>query len=280
MRAALIPLILAAVFTTSAGAQPPPPDPPEVVRTSPRGPMGRRMPEGRSPLARLQARDDVTTPPTGLSFRLAMMRDLELHVPLLHEKLQAFGAIQDERQKLQIQKRQVAQTSGRSEVRLKRFHDLLRREDLLTSRQRALYAETARDAERIRNQIAKRRSRIEAHLRDLELRGEELRPTDPGPDHPEFRFLTRALRVYETLEQKLDARAENRNRPDWVRPLFRGLIPPEDEPAGIRNDHAERRLKHLRAERDELRRRLMQVQREIDELERARRHNPPHDEFR
>lgn len=268
MHAVLAMVTMMAVGSSaSIRAESRPAGPREAEKGSSRGHHhDRRSFDERGPRFHL-FRDGPTTGSSGAGFRQAMMEDLRDHVPLLHAQMQAVFAIQQERQHLQVQKREAARASERSEAKLQRFHELVRRDDTLTSRQRALLVETAAGAEAIRAQVALRRSELEARL--LELESDELENPERAQDAEttEIRFLTRAIRTYGFLDSRLAALQENPRNPEWMRPLLKGMFFAGGESDDSRRgDGTERRLQQLQEEEENLRRRLHWIQREIEAL--------------
>lgn len=209
-------------------------------------------------------RDRHTSGP-GEMYRAFFQNELK-NVPLLQQHLGALWQIQQKRLELQRERDQVADNRTlRPEVALRRFHDLLGREDKLNEQQKELFGQVIRDAGRIQQQITARRQQIEQQLGSSQVpdTGEG---KAPSPEQIERKNLRRALRMYDFFQGRIEEVRKNPERIDLLNRFLRN-VPPADEMAeGRMVDHARRRLEEIQREQQELEARLDHLQNEVREL--------------
>lgn len=204
-------------------------------------PGGREDEDGTGPpgpVFRPMAADAGTSLAPG-SIRRAALDELRT-VPLLETKVRAMISLQMDRRRLQEEKRRAAMDArrGGDPKNLGRFHEVVRLEDELTSRQQRLLAETVRDADAIRAQVAARRGAVAARMAALETSvaagNDSANPADPGrtrsgpfsPQAIELRWMSRLNFVYEAVEERLANLESNPRQPDWARPILRIVLNP------------------------------------------------------
>lgn len=197
---------------------------------------------------------------SGGGFRQRMLEEIR-HVPLLEKRLKAMMEIQQERASLQHARDQFARrTEKPSSSQLNEFHDLLRREDLLTSQQEQLISQLLRDADKIQEQIAKRRA-------DITKRQAELKSRPQTPDiGGELRLLERSAGLYQFLDDKIDDLRENpQQQTDLLRRLTKGMwFVGEADPH--MTEQVRRRLQQVQEDQDSLRHRMDEIDGQINEL--------------
>jgi DNA repair exonuclease SbcCD ATPase subunit len=185
------------------------------------------------------------------------------NLPTLREKLNALFELQQEHLALQRLREKIARGSGQpTNEQLRQFHDLLAREEALSSRSAALVTSFQRDRARLLDEIAARRQAIEDRL-------EELRNKAPAELSPkaseELRNLYRTRRMYAHITERLNQLDEIGSSTDWQNRLLRGLWSPEEiDPRLV--EQARERLRQLEHEQQELRERLDDLREQLEDL--------------
>lgn len=183
------------------------------------------------------------------------------HVPTLDARLRGLLQVQQQKMALQRERREFIEDSGiASDVVLRRFHDLLKREDVLTSRQQEMIGLIRADVDKIQNEIAKRRAEL-ARQTESPVK-EETRFSA----YLERRRLQRMIRFYDSLSESLAKLKEDENESEWIRRISRGGWPAEEIDAEVL-EQSRRRIQQLVQEQEELRRRMQELDLQINELD-------------
>ncbi|MGI8905855.1 MAG: hypothetical protein ACR2IE_05110 [Candidatus Sumerlaeaceae bacterium] len=202
------------------------------------------------------------------------LRDEMKNVPLLAPKVSDLADIQQQRNVLQKERAQIADDrSLSSEQSLRKFHDLLKREDNLNNRQKSLLESFVNDAPRIQKQIAERRQQIQAKLKQLPEPLEDDGTEALTPQRTEARNLMQSARLYEFLDARMTSLQENPERVDMLQRFFKGM-PNFDEPErGGGYEEARSRLQQIQLEQEKLSERMDRLDEEIRQLRQVLR-NP------
>jgi hypothetical protein len=206
-------------------------------------------------------RDSMTSGPVA-NIRQLMSNELK-NVPLLGDKIRDLMQIHQERMVLQRQRQQIAMSSEEpTDEVLKRFHELLRREDQLTSKVQALTGDLARDAEKIRKQVLRRQQEIDSQIAQLrEVRPDSKEPAATG----DIRNLARAKRLYDFVLELLNSLESEQNSQEWPSKLMRGLWA-QDEIDSHVAEQARRQLQQIQHDQEDLRRRIEQIDERLQDL--------------
>jgi chromosome segregation ATPase len=208
------------------------------------------------------ARDMFSSGGQGMMMRQFVSEELS-HVPSLQSKLQRVIQLQQEKANLEQKLRQSVQGAGR-ETRWTDFHELLGRQDAVTTKMLELLAEFSRDSDRLHEEVARRRQEIGSQIDELRRN----RPEGTGEardDTPEMRTLNRGLRFYDFVLDRLAVLHENPQRIEWLRSLLRGSLGNDTADMQV-VQQALRRLQQLEQDQEELRRSMQQVEGQIAEL--------------
>lgn len=181
------------------------------------------------------------------------------HVPLLLARIQQINQLQQSRQALFRERQNMAQKTDRpSERTLKDFHGVLSRDDEISSRIQELQAQFAADAPEMLKQIAARRTELQAEL--------EAAKDNPAQfDADELKNKTRAIKIYDYIESRLEALRDDPKQADWMRRVMRGMWM-MDELDARTSEQLRRRIDDVQHEQDELRRRMTQLDSQVKEL--------------
>lgn len=205
--------------------------------------------------------DEATTGPRGwMKWGGGLPEDLK-NVPALDTPLREMLEIHQERLQLARQRQAIALDRSRPSGEIvKEFHELLRREDELTSRQRTVLAGLLKNLDSVQEQVARRR---EALRREMELAaGGEV---GEGRSAPDSRRLWRALRFYDMIGPRLEVLARDPDRPDALRMLLRGGFETEGlDPAGAETLRVQ--LREVRQQQERLQRKMQELEQQIDEI--------------
>lgn len=222
------------------------------------GPGGRPPARQMLPRRPFVPREGTSVPLAAL--RQAMAEELK-NVPLLDEKIREIVSLQQERMTLIRERQKFANDPGRpSQAEIREFHELLEREDKLTTRQRDLIAGFARDAESLRQEAQKRLDEINGELQELKNKRDAGEP----PAVARERELGRFSRFYSLFLERLDDLKERPDDPDWMRRFGRAFWAGDLDPQSA--DQLRRRLTEIEQDREELRRRCDQIDARIGEL--------------
>lgn len=199
-------------------------------------------------------------------FRL-FMRDEIKNVPALAPKVNSLAEMQQQRNALQRQRASVAEDRSLSaDESLRKFHDLMKREDELNNRQRGLLDELVKDTPQIQKQISDRRQQIQKRLEEL---GEPEPTMDfrmpATPEEQEARNLAHADKLYQFLDKRLQMLQENPDRLDLLNRFFKGM-PTMEEPEGPALEDARRKLEQMQNEHDDLTERMQRLEGQIREM--------------
>lgn len=190
-------------------------------------------------------------------------------IPTLEGPIREIGEIHQERVLLRKERARIATETGRpKDTLVKEFHELLRREDELTTRQRRVMKEIGRDAAKIRAEAEARRAATEESLRALK---EQL--GDNPMQSAEYRSAIRSLRFYESVDERLREFEENPDRENLIHSmLFRSMFlrgtwndTRELDPAVV--EQTRRQVRDLRQQQEKLERRMDEIERQLDEME-------------
>lgn len=249
------------------------------TRSGVRGPEGRGSESGdRNRFRRSEGRGsglfrDKHTSSPGEAYRNFTQNELK-NVPLLQSQLEALSQIQQERSNMQRERNQVADDRSLSpDAALRKFHDLLRREDTLNERQKDLLSRMVRESEAVERQIGVRRAEIE---RTLALNSvPDLEDGDtPTTEQLERRSLRRTLRMYDFFQSRIKDLRQNPERLDLLHRFFRGIPPGDDGSEGKMVEQARRRLEEIQQEQGDLEKRLERLNGEVRELRQLLRVRP------
>jgi hypothetical protein len=249
------------------------PDNPRFVqpRAAGEGNRGFRSPAGTKnwPLFR----EPGTSAPLTM-FRQFMREEMK-NIPTLEPRLTELVEIQQQRTLLQKQRAQIADDrSLNSEESLRKFHDLLKREDDLNNRQKGVLQALIKDAPQIQKQIGDRKSKIQERLHELGAEAPEPGEPQPAdlPEQAEIRNLNHAAKLYDFLSGRITALQANPDRVELLNRFFKGL-PNSDEPDGPSIEKARTRLDQLQQEHDNLSDRMERIESELRELRQYLRSN-------
>lgn len=193
------------------------------------------------------------------------------HVPLLDKDITPLVKLQQERYALAVARQHAVsgQRADRpSDSELKAFHDLLRKDDELTSRQQELLQALSRDADAIQQQIGQRRQEIAQRLKELS------KQPPSSTVSQEMRALSRANRAYDFVADRLANVQERPLAADWLRRFMHGMLS-GDEPDPQMLDQFRRRLQQIEQDQEELRRKAAQLDQQIDEIQDLLEHARP-----
>jgi hypothetical protein len=222
-------------------------------------------PAPRSSRSNLAARfpgfHDFVTTGGGASLRQSFMEEMR-HVPTLEPKLQRLMRVQQEKQAVRQKLEQTARLTNRPSSELWReFHDLLAKQDELTSQQTEIVSDLQRDADVIQDELVARRNEVSARLEELRRSGKE------GADQrPESRSQSRILRMYDMLIERMPALKESPSEGEWVLGFMRGMHVPMDGVDPRVLEQARSHLQQLEQDCDELRSRMRTIEEQIGEL--------------
>ncbi len=236
-------------FDPPAGAPPPAPG---IVDELPDRMHEKALPAPRMAWKRFWLeRDNMTTGGKGL--RAAFWQELH-NVPTLEKYLRDFGKLQRERAMLEQRRREVAQRSDLpSDEALRRFHQILRQEDELTSQAAQLLAELRKERETIAREV---RERLEA----LEQTGDHAKKEWGG------RWMVpRWKRFYRGILEKLESEELASSPNEWLGGVFRDFMA-LDRAAEPTVEGALRQIEKLQREQEELRWHLESIQSQLDDL--------------
>lgn len=199
-------------------------------------------------------RDFATSGPAA-AHRQFLMEELQ-NVPLLQEKVRALIQLMGDRQAIARERMELAEPGSRPTAeQLKAWHDLLKREDALTSRQEEVVHDFVRDSGELQKQISRRRDVIR----------QKLESATGGTSETDTRNLWRARRMYDFLLQRLAKLEDEPDQEDFMRNMMRGMWSSEDmDPATA--DQVRRRLTQIVQEQEELRRRMNQLDEQVNDL--------------
>jgi predicted transcriptional regulator len=222
---------------------------------------GRFMPGRFIPQPFAPADDPATTGSRGgPKWGAALPEELK-NIPALDKPLRELIEIQQERMQLARQRQAVAMARSRPAAEImKEFHDLLRREDELTSRQRSVVEQLIGDLDAIQEQVARRR---DALRRELETAPDEGLGQGRGP--LESRRLWRSLRFYDMIVPRLEALAKDSDRHDAIRALLRG----DWDAQRLDSADAETlraQLREVRQQQERLQRKMQDLEQQIEEI--------------
>lgn len=208
----------------------------------------------------LTNRDPMSSPVLQLR---RLLNEEFANLPTLREKLSELLELQQEHLTLQRLRERIARGTGQpTDEQLRQFHELLAREEALSSRSAALVKSFQRDRAKLLDEIAARRQVIENKLDELRNKA----PSEPSPKQSEeLRNLYRARRVYAHLAERLKQLDETGSAMDWQNRLLRGLWSPEEvDPRVV--EQARERLRQLEHEQQELRERLDDLREQLEDL--------------
>lgn len=202
----------------------------------------------------------TTGPRGGFKFGSGLPEELK-NVPALDAPLREMVEIQHERMQLARQRQFIAGDRSRpSGVIMREFHELLRREDELTSRQRSVMERLVGDLDVIQDQVAKRREALRREMESAPA-GEPGEGRSPA----EARRLWRALRFYDTIGSRLETLAKDPDRQDALRTLLRGGLDTEGlDSAGV--ETLRNQLREVRQQQERLQRKMHELEQQIDEM--------------
>lgn len=199
-------------------------------------------------------------------FRQFMREELK-NVPALDPVITDLVEIQQQRNLLQRQRSQIADDRTlSSDESLRKFHDLLKREDELNVRQREVLQKLLHDGPVIQKQIADRKKYIQKRLQELAPSGQPpVSVGTPGEEQTEFHNLSHAARLYEFLGSRMTSIQANPDRIELLNRFFKGM-PNMDETSPDTLQHARERLQQIQQEQDELADRMDQLEDELRQL--------------
>ena len=195
-----------------------------------------------------------------------LLQDEVKNVPALVPRLNELLEVQQQRNALQKQRAQVADDrSLSSEESLRKFHDLLKREDELNTQQKTVFESMLRDAPVIQKQIAERRKQIQQRIQELGPQQPSENNEPPTLEQEEARSLGRASRFYEFLDSRVTSLQAHPDRLEMLNRFFKGM-PNIEEPDAQTIEKARVRLDQIQQEQDELADRLDKLEDEVREL--------------
>ena len=217
---------------------------------------GERM--GR--MAPLAGRDRETTDPRS-SMREFMQGEMA-QVPALTKVWRDVQEVQQDRLTLAREREEIARSaSGDTREQLRRFHDNLAREDALTSRLQVMAQEVSVVADVVEEQILARRAALQ---RELDAGGEERDSETEGVGTT--RNLRMAIRMYDLMLERLPALKENPQDGAAVQRLFGRTSWFSEDLDPILISQAQRRLRQLEQEANDLRRRAEQLETQVSQM--------------
>lgn len=220
---------------------------------------GERM--GR--MAPLAGRDRDTTDPRS-SMREFMQGEMA-QVPALTKVWRGVQEVQQDRLTLAREREEIARSaSGDTREQLRRFHDNLAREDALTSRLQEMAGEVSMVADVVEKQILARRAALQ---KQLDAGGEDNKGRDSEADgNSTTRNLRMAIRMYDLMLERLPALKENPQDGAAVQRLFGRTSWFSEDLDPILIGQAQRRLRQLEQEANDLRRRAEQLETQVSQM--------------
>ena len=226
-------------------------------------PGGERSGERAGRMATLAGRDHETSDPR-TSMREFMQGEMT-QVPALAKVWRGVQEVQQDRLTLAREREEIARSaSGDTREQLRRFHDNLAREDALTSRLQVMAQEVSLGADVVEEQILARRAVLQ---KQLDAGGEGGKESDSESDGiSTTRNLRMAIRMYDLMLERLTALKDNPHDAAAVQRLFGRTSWFSEDLDPILIGQAQRRLRQLEQEANDLRRRAEQLETQVGQM--------------
>lgn len=211
-------------------------------------------------MAPLAGRDRETTDPR-TSMREFMQGEMA-QIPALTKVWRGVQEVQQDRLALAREREEIARSaSGDTRDQLRRFHDNLTREDALTSKLQNMAQEVGLMADVVEEQILARRAALQ---KELDAGGQERDGETEGTGTT--RNLRMAIRMYDLMLERLPAVKENPQDGATVQRLFGRTSWFSEDLDPVLIGQAQRRLRQLEQEANDLRRRAEQLETQVSQM--------------
>ncbi len=211
-----------------------------------------------------QAGRDRDTSDSRSSMREFMQAEMT-QVPALTNVWRGVQEVQQDRLILAREREEIARSSsGDTREQLRRFHDNLAREDALTSRLQDIAREASLVSDAAEKQILARRAELQ---KQLDSGSDDSTTKNSDPDSTgTTRNLRMAIRLYDVMLERLPALKENPGDAAAVQRLFGRTSWFSEDLDPILIGQAQRRLRQLEQEANDLRRRAEQLESQVTQM--------------